>query len=124
MTNEVPSNGWIVFDQVAMDLAGRRLFVDEQVSPLEPKAFAVLSLLAHQPGHALTRDQILDAVWGHRHVTPGVLNRVMTLIRQALKEDDQEHHYLSTLYGVGCRRAVRRGATEQTAFALPIGTTR
>ncbi len=103
MTNEVPSNGWIVFDQVAMDLAGRRLFVDEQVSPLEPKAFAVLSLLAHQPGHALTRDQILDAVWGHRHVTPGVLNRVMTLIRQALREDDQEHHYLSTLYGVGYR---------------------
>jgi TolB-like protein/DNA-binding winged helix-turn-helix (wHTH) protein len=103
VTNEAPSNGWIVFDQVAIDLAGRRLFVNGQVVLLEPKAFAVLSLLAHQPGQALTRDQILDAVWGHRHVTPSVLNRVMTLIRQALKEDGQEHQYLHTLYGVGYR---------------------
>lgn len=100
MTNQVASNGWIVFGKVAIDLAGRRLFVKEQVVLLEPKAFAVLSLLAQQTGHALTRDQILDAVWGHRHVTPGVLNRVMTLIRQALKEDGQELH---TLYGMGYR---------------------
>lgn len=103
MTNEALSDGWIVFDHVALDLAGRRLFVNEQVVLLEPKAFAVLSLLARQPGHALTRDQILDAVWGHRHVTPSVLNRVMTLIRQALKEDGREHQYLHTLYGVGYR---------------------
>lgn len=103
MTNEAPPDGWIVFDRVAIDLAGRRLFVDEQVVLLEPKAFAVLSLLARQPGHAFTRDQILDAVWGHRHVTPSVLNRVMTLIRQALKQDGQEHQYLHTLYGVGYR---------------------
>jgi len=103
MTNEVPSNGWIVFDQVAIDLAGRRLFVNEHAVSLEPKAFAVLGLLARQPGHAFTRDQILDAVWGHRHVTPSVLNRVMTLIRQALKEEGQEHQYLHTLYGVGYR---------------------
>ena len=26
MTNEAPSNGWVVFDQVAIDLAGKRLF--------------------------------------------------------------------------------------------------
>jgi DNA-binding winged helix-turn-helix (wHTH) protein len=75
---------WILFDRVEIDLTGRRLFVDGQESPLEPKAFAVLALLARQPGRALTRDEILDAVWGHRHVTPGVLNRIVTLLRRAL----------------------------------------
>lgn len=103
MTNEVPLDGWIVFGDAAIDVAGRRLFVNEQVVSLEPKALAVLILLARQTGQVLTRDQILDAVWGHRHVTPGVLNRAMTLIRQALKEDGQEHQHLHTVYGVGYR---------------------
>ncbi|MFS8138155.1 MAG: winged helix-turn-helix domain-containing protein, partial [Thermomonas sp.] len=70
---------------------------------LEPKAFAVLALLAGSPGQGFTRDEILDAVWGHRHVTPGVLNRVMTLLRHALGEEASAPHYLHTLHGIGYR---------------------
>ena len=44
---------------------------------LEPKAFAVLEALLESPGKAFGRDELLDRVWGHRHVTPGVLNRVV-----------------------------------------------
>jgi TolB-like protein/DNA-binding winged helix-turn-helix (wHTH) protein len=97
------STGWIVFDAVEIDCTGRRLFVGGSEAPLEPKAFAVLVLLAGQPGRAFDRDEILDAVWGHRHVTPGVLNRVVTLIRQALGESAEENRYLHTLHGVGYR---------------------
>ena len=66
MTSEASGDTarWILFDRVEIDLTGRRLFFDGQESPLEPKAFAVLALLARQPGRALTRDEILDAVWG------------------------------------------------------------
>jgi TolB-like protein/DNA-binding winged helix-turn-helix (wHTH) protein/Tfp pilus assembly protein PilF len=95
--------GWIVFDTVEIDLAGRRLFVAGADVPLEPKAFAVLALLARHPGRAFGRDEILDAVWGHRHVTPGVLNRVVTMLRQALGERVEDPHYLHTLYGIGYR---------------------
>lgn len=93
----------LAFDDVVIDFAGRRLLRDGVVQPLEPKAFAVLALLAGSPGHAFSRDEILDAVWGHRHTTPGVLNRVMTLLRQALGEDAQAARYLHTLHGVGYR---------------------
>ena len=75
-----------MFDQVDLDLAGRRLFVADARVALEPKAFAVLALFAQHPGRAFTRDEILDAVWGHRHVTTGVLNRIVALLRQALGE--------------------------------------
>jgi TolB-like protein/DNA-binding winged helix-turn-helix (wHTH) protein len=107
------STGWIVFDAVEIDCAGRRLFVTGSEMPLEPKAFAVLHLLASQPGKAFTRDDILDAVWGHRHVTPAVLNRIVTLLRHALGESAEEHRYLHTLHGVGYRldADVRVGAT-------------
>jgi TolB-like protein/DNA-binding winged helix-turn-helix (wHTH) protein len=97
------STRWIAFDATELDCAGRRLFVGGSEVPLEPKAFAVLVLLASQPGRAFDRDEILDAVWGHRHVTPGVLNRVITLIRQALGETAEQNRYLHTLHGVGYR---------------------
>lgn len=93
----------LAFDESAIDFAGRRLLRDGIEQPLEPKAFAVLALLAGTPGRVFTRDEILDAVWGHRNITPGVLNRVMTLLRHALGEDAQAARYLHTVHGVGYR---------------------
>lgn len=93
----------LAFDDFAIDFAGRRLLRGGIEQPLEPKAFGVLALLARAPGRVFTRDEILDAVWGHRHVTPGVLNRVMTLLRHALGEEAQGARYLHTVHGVGYR---------------------
>ena len=91
------------FGDFVLDLEGRRLLREGEAIALEPKAFDVLALLAGAPGRAFTRDEILDAVWGHRHVTPGVLNRIMTLLRHALGEDAQRPRFLHTLHGVGYR---------------------
>ncbi len=114
------ATGWIAFDQVEIDLAGRRLLVAGSEMPLEPKAFAVLALLARQPGRAFARDEILDAVWGHRHVTPGVLNRVITLIRHALGETAESTRYLHTLHGIGYRfDAMVRFSAQRTSPEPP-----
>ena len=93
----------LAFARFVIDFAGRRLLKDGETVALEPKAFAVLEVLVNAPGQALNRDEILDAVWGHRHVTPGVLNRIMTLLRHALGEDAHAPRYLHTLHGVGYR---------------------
>ncbi len=98
-----PRPARIDLDDIVIDLAGRQLLRGGQARPLEPKAFEVLALLASEPGRAFSRDEILDAVWGHRHVTPGVLNRVITLLRHALGEDAQHPRRLHTLHGVGYR---------------------
>ena len=93
----------LVFDDVVIDLEGRRLTRGGVEKTLEPKAFDVLALLAGSPGRVFSRDEILDAVWEHRHVTPGVLNRIMSLLRQALGEDAQNPRLLHTVHGVGYR---------------------
>ncbi len=100
---DMPALDNLVFDDIVIDFAGRRLLRAGVVQALEPKAFAVLALLAGAPGNVFPRDEILDAVWGHRHVTPGVLNRVMTLLRHALGEDAQSPRYLHTVHGIGYR---------------------
>ncbi|MBF6023239.1 winged helix-turn-helix domain-containing protein [Lysobacter niastensis] len=98
-----PNPTVLTFDDFVLDLSGRRLLRAGELQPLEPKAFAVLSLLAASPGQVFSREEILDAVWGHRHVTPGVLNRIMTLLRHALGEDAHTARYLHTVHGYGYR---------------------
>ncbi|HUD43598.1 MAG TPA: winged helix-turn-helix domain-containing protein [Dokdonella sp.] len=109
----------LVFDAVVVDFAGRRVSRAGIEQPLEPKAFAVLALLTGQPGRAFTRDELLDAVWGHRHVTQGVLNRVMSLLRQALGEDAQHPRRLHTVHGVGYRFELPDADTETDAGIAP-----
>ncbi|KAF1715503.1 hypothetical protein CSC74_13080 [Pseudoxanthomonas yeongjuensis] len=101
MPKPVPRN--LAFDDVVIDFAGRRLSRGGREQALEPKAFAVLTLLAGSPGRVVAREEILDAVWGHRHVTQSVLNRIMSVLRQALGEDAQHPRLLRTVHGVGYR---------------------
>jgi TolB-like protein/DNA-binding winged helix-turn-helix (wHTH) protein len=101
MTQPVPQS--LTFDDVVIDFAARRLTRGGIEQDLEPKAFAVLELLGGSPGRVFSREEILDSVWGHRHVTQGVLNRIMSLLRQALGEDAQHSRRLHTVHGVGYR---------------------
>lgn len=103
MGSEVPSPNWLLFDGVEIDATGRRVFIDRREVSFEPKAFDVLLLFARQPGRVFGRDEILDAVWGHRHITPAVLSRVILLLRQALGESGEHPQYIRTLHGVGYR---------------------
>lgn len=125
MQDEAQAQSWLAFDLVEVDTIGRRVLVAGKETPLEPKAFDVLVLLARYPGRAFGRDEILDAVWGHRHITPGVLNRVVTLVRHALGKRPDGQPYIHTLHGVGYRfdadvRALRRPGIAPTP--TPVAT--
>lgn len=125
MAAETASAAWIAFGTVEIDTLGHRLYVDGAEVGLERKAFAVLVLLARDPGRVLSRDEILDEVWGHSHVTPGVLSRVIAMLRHALGESGDESHYLHTVHGVGFRldADVRSAASREELMAdsaLPV----
>ncbi|RAO78077.1 winged helix-turn-helix domain-containing protein [Dyella jiangningensis] len=119
MSAETASAAWIAFGTVEIDTLGHRLFVDGEEIGLERKAFAVLVLLARESGRVLSRDEILDEVWGHHHVTPGSLSRVVALLRHALGETAEECRYLHTVHGVGFRldAEVRSAASREELMA-------
>lgn len=71
--------------------------------PVEPKAFAVLLALLQRPGELVEHADLLDRVWGHRHVTPGVLTRAIAQLRQALDDDAQKPRYIQTQHALGYR---------------------
>ncbi|RDI97432.1 hypothetical protein DVT68_16935 [Dyella solisilvae] len=119
MPAETASAPWMAFGAVEIDTLGHRLFVEGEEVGLERKAFAVLVLLARDAGRVISRDEILDVVWGHRHVTPGSLSRIITLLRHALGESGEEAHYLHTVHGVGFRldAEVRAAASREELVA-------
>ena len=119
MVAESASAAWIAFGTVEIDTLGHRLYVNGEEVGLERKAFAVLVLLAREPGRVLSRDEILDEVWGHSHVTPGVLSRVIALLRHALGESGEESQYLHTVHGIGFRldAQVRSAASREELVA-------
>jgi TolB-like protein/DNA-binding winged helix-turn-helix (wHTH) protein/tetratricopeptide (TPR) repeat protein len=91
------------FGHIAVDVSAHTLSRDGQPQALEPKAFAVLLALLRRPGELLGRDELLDEVWGHRHVTPGVLTRAIAQLRSALEDDVQQPRYIQTQHALGYR---------------------
>ncbi|MCA1714021.1 MAG: winged helix-turn-helix domain-containing protein [Gammaproteobacteria bacterium] len=98
-----PSPGWYRCGDVVVDVAAHTLLRDGSAQPVEPKAFAVLVLLLQHAGELVERDVLLDTVWGHRHVTPGVLTRVIAQLRAALGDDPHQPTFIQTLHGLGYR---------------------
>ncbi|MBS0393255.1 MAG: winged helix-turn-helix domain-containing protein [Proteobacteria bacterium] len=86
-----------------VDLANRRFLHLGQESALEPRVFAVIAQLLRRPGELVTRNELLDAVWGHRYVTPSTLNRTIALARRAFGDDVAEPRYIQTVHGAGYR---------------------
>ena len=86
-----------------IDTADRRFSHRDREIPLEPRVLAVITELLARAGSLITRNELLDAVWGHRYVTPSTLNRTIALARRAFGDDSDEPRYIQTVHGAGYR---------------------
>lgn len=91
------------FGGIVVDAVAHTISSNGQSVGVEPKAFSVLLVLLRRAGQLVTRDELLDAVWGHRHVTPGVLTRAIAQLRNALEDHAEEPRYIQTRHAVGYR---------------------
>jgi DNA-binding winged helix-turn-helix (wHTH) protein len=107
------------FDHFELDEAEARLTCAGQPVPLAPKPFAVLCALARTPRMLVTKNALLDAVWGHRFVTESVLKSAISEVRAALGDDPKAPRYIETVSRRGYRFiAAAVGATSQSAAAV------
>ena len=70
---------------------------------LEFKVMAVLVCLAKRAGEVVTRDEIFREVWPNVYVGDEVLNRAISILREALGDSAQEPKYIMTVPRVGYR---------------------
>jgi DNA-binding winged helix-turn-helix (wHTH) protein len=107
------------FDRFELDEAEARLTCAGQPVPLAPRPFAVLCALARTPHMLVTKNALLDAVWGHRFVTESVLKSAISEVRAALGDNPKAPRYIETVSRRGYRFiAAAAGAQPQVASAL------
>lgn len=91
------------FGDIVVDEAAHTLVRAGEPQSIEPKAFLVLLALLRRPGELIGRDDLLDLVWGQRHVTPGVLTRSIAQLRGVLGDDPHRPRYIQTRHALGYR---------------------
>src|SRR6476620_3973801 len=74
-----------------------------EVLPVEPKAFRVLLILLRNPQKLITKEELLNAVWGDAAVTENSLARSIALLRRLLGDDIHNPRYIETVATVGYR---------------------
>ena len=107
------------FDRFELDEADARLMCAGEPVALAPKPFAVLCALARTPRMLVTKNALLDAVWGHRFVTDSVLKSAISEVRAVLQDDPKQPCYIETVSRRGYRFiAATIGASSQRAPAV------
>ncbi|MBI3775211.1 MAG: winged helix-turn-helix domain-containing protein [Gammaproteobacteria bacterium] len=91
------------FDAFELNEGNARLTRNGLPVALAPKAFDVLCTLLRHPGQLVTKDDLLNAVWGHQHVSESVLKTVISELRAALADDARQPRYIETVARRGYR---------------------
>jgi DNA-binding response OmpR family regulator len=92
------------FGDCEIDLASHRLIRDGEEVSLTPKEYALLAYLVENPNRALSREQILDAVWGRDvFVTGRSVDRCVTTLRAKVEPAPKKPIYVRTVRDIGYR---------------------
>ena len=87
-----------------LDLSARRLTRKGKEIELSPKEFDLLTFFIRRQGRALTRDEILNAVWGYDCiVTPRSIDRFVTTLRDKIEPDPSKPVFIHTIRQIGYR---------------------
>jgi len=95
-------DGVIRFGGVELDLDRHEAVRLGRPVDLTGKEFEVLRLLAKHRGQIVTRERLLDEVWGYEHypTTRTVDNHILRL-RQKLEEEPSNPRFILSIYGEG-----------------------
>ncbi len=94
-----PGGEALVFRHVRIETGSRRVFVDGQLVDLTTTEFDLLRALAENHGRVLSREQLLEKVWGYEYFGElRVVDVHIGHIRQKLGGD-----YIATVRGAGYR---------------------
>ena len=90
------------FDDVSVDFRRFETRKGDRELKLSRKEFGVLRLLAERTGEVVTRDELLDQVWGYnQYPTTRTVDNHISSLRAKLEDDPAEPKRLITVHGVG-----------------------
>lgn len=89
------------FGELVLDLATRRALRDGRIIDLTMKEFELLKYLMEHPREVLTREQILENVWGYDFMGESNVIEVYIRYLRLKLEDEGQKRLIQTVRGVG-----------------------
>ena len=89
------------FDGGELDLDRYQLRRGGQVEPVEPQVFDLLAVLIRERRRVMSKEEILDTVWGSRFVTESALTSRVKAARRAIGDDGRGQRLIRTVHGRG-----------------------
>ncbi len=92
----------LLFEDLMIDPKTRRVEVSGHECGLTAKEFDLLYFMARHPQQVLTRDQLLENVWGlSDYVDPSTVTVHVRRLREKIEPDPANPRWLQTVWGVG-----------------------
>lgn len=85
---------------IVMDMDGRTVKYHDTEVPMTPLEFDLLAALVRHPGQALSRQELLDMVWGYTDVSDSLVNVHVQRLRAKFDELGADR-FIQTVRGVG-----------------------
>jgi TolB-like protein/DNA-binding winged helix-turn-helix (wHTH) protein len=89
------------FGPFDFDPANRRLLRDGVAVPITARVFDILAVLIEHAGAPVSKERLVELVWGDVSVEEGNLARNVSTLRKLLGEHPEDHRYIVTLPGRG-----------------------
>jgi two-component system phosphate regulon response regulator PhoB len=84
-SNAVPDKGQLIFHDIEMDLSSHRVTRNNRRVHLGPTEFRLLEFFMQHPRRVFSREELLDAVWGHDiHVEPRTVDVHIRRLRKSM----------------------------------------
>ncbi len=97
--SEQKKGGVYEFEGLKIDMVGRNVYVDGECAELTPKEYELLFYFVENAGVALTRERLLNKVWGYDfYGDDRTVDTHVKMLRSNLKE---YRKYIITLRGLG-----------------------
>ena len=93
----------IRFGDYTLDEATLELSLAGEPISMEPQVFRVLCYLAEHRDRVVSKEELLDNVWGDRFVSESALSTRIKHARRAVGDDGRSQHTIKTFHGTGFR---------------------
>src|SRR6202162_5535853 len=93
----IPMSSLYRFGQFVLDPGRRTLSRADSPVSLTPKAFDVLLFLVQNANRLVTKEELLQAVWGDTFVEEGNLKQYISHLRKALGDNSEDTRLIVTI---------------------------
>ena len=92
-----------LFGDTVLDTTRYSLYRNDEPQHVEPQVFDVLAHLVENRDRVVSKNELLDQVWGHQFVTESALTTRIKQLRQAVGDTGKDQRVVQTIHGRGYR---------------------